>query len=37
VARTTFAPREVPLGLVTALLGGPVFLWLVSRRGAWSW
>jgi iron complex transport system permease protein len=32
VARTSFAPREVPLGLVTALLGGPVFLWLVRRR-----
>jgi iron complex transport system permease protein len=36
VARTSFAPREVPLGLVTALLGGPVFLWLVSRRRQWA-
>jgi iron complex transport system permease protein len=35
-ARTSFAPREVPLGLVTALLGGPFFLWLVSRRRAWA-
>jgi ABC-type Fe3+-siderophore transport system permease subunit len=35
VARTTFAPREVPLGLVTALLGGPLFLWLVRRPRAW--
>jgi iron complex transport system permease protein len=36
IARTGFAPREVPLGLVTALLGGPLFLWLVSRRRAWA-
>jgi iron complex transport system permease protein len=35
-ARTTFAPREVPLGLVTALVGGPFFLWLVSRGRAWA-
>jgi iron complex transport system permease protein len=31
VARTAFAPREVPLGLITALVGGPLFLWLVRR------
>jgi iron complex transport system permease protein len=36
VARTTFAPREVPLGLVTALLGGPLFLWLVARSTRWA-
>jgi iron complex transport system permease protein len=35
-ARTAFAPREVPLGLVTALVGGPFFLWLVSRSRAWA-
>jgi iron complex transport system permease protein len=35
-ARTSFAPREVPLGLVTALVGGPLFLWLVNRRRAWA-
>jgi iron complex transport system permease protein len=34
-ARTTFAPREVPVGLVTALVGGPLFLWLVARRPQW--
>lgn len=32
VARCAFAPREVPTGLVTALLGGPFFLWLLRRR-----
>jgi iron complex transport system permease protein len=32
VARTAFAPREVPVGLITALVGGPCFLLLLSRR-----
>jgi len=26
--------REEPVGVLTALLGGPVFLWLLRRRGA---
>jgi iron complex transport system permease protein len=30
-ARTSFAPREVPVGLVTASLGGPMFLWQLQR------
>jgi iron complex transport system permease protein len=30
-ARTAFAPREVPLGLITALVGGPFFLSLLRR------
>ncbi len=34
VARTVIAPAEIPVGVVTALLGGPFFLWLlVSSRG----
>ncbi|MGE0592805.1 MAG: FecCD family ABC transporter permease [Vicinamibacterales bacterium] len=32
VARTVMAPIEVPVGVVTALLGGPFFLWLLVRR-----
>ena len=32
VARTAFAPREVPVGLVTALIGGPWFLVLARRE-----
>ena len=32
VARTLFAPIEVPVGVVTALIGGPFFLWLLFRR-----
>jgi iron complex transport system permease protein len=33
-ARTAFAPREVPVGLVTAALGGPLFLWQLQRGAA---
>ena len=32
VARTAFAPTELPVGVVTALIGGPFFLWLLFRR-----
>jgi iron complex transport system permease protein len=32
VARTAFAPLELPVGIVTAILGGPIFLWLLFRR-----
>lgn len=32
VARTFFAPIELPVGLITALIGGPFFLWLLVRR-----
>jgi iron complex transport system permease protein len=31
VARTAVAPIELPLGVVTALIGGPFFLWLLVR------
>ncbi len=30
-ARTVIAPQEVPLGVITALLGAPFFLWLLRR------
>lgn len=32
VARTALAPIELPVGIVTAILGGPFFLWLLFRR-----
>jgi iron complex transport system permease protein len=32
VARTILAPVEVPVGVVTAMLGGPFFLWLLVRK-----
>ena len=35
VARTAFTPAELPIGVVTAAVGGPCFLWLLLRdRGA---
>ncbi|MGL5649432.1 MAG: FecCD family ABC transporter permease, partial [Clostridium sp.] len=32
LARVIFTPREVPIGIITALIGGPVFLWLIGRK-----
>lgn len=34
VARTVVAPAELPVGVVTALIGVPVFLWLLLRYEA---
>ena len=31
VARTILAPVEIPVGIVTAVLGGPFFIWLLVR------
>lgn len=36
VARVAFRPVELPVGAVTALIGGPVFLWLLHRRQRYS-
>ena len=33
VARTVVAPSEIPVGVVTALLGAPFFLFLLRREG----
>ena len=35
-ARTVLAPRELPVGIVTALIGAPVFAILLARRKAQS-
>lgn len=32
LARTLIAPAEIPVGILTALLGGPFFLWLLVGR-----
>ena len=32
-ARTLVAPAEMPVGLLTSILGAPWFLWLIFRRG----
>ena len=33
LARSVVAPAEMPVGLLTSLLGAPGFLWLIFRRG----
>jgi iron complex transport system permease protein len=32
IARTVLSPVEIPVGIVTAVIGGPFFLWLLIRR-----
>jgi iron complex transport system permease protein len=32
LARTIMAPLEIPVGIITALIGGPFFLWLLVRQ-----
>jgi len=32
IARTILAPVELPVGIITALIGGPFFLWLLIRK-----
>jgi len=40
IARTIASPAEVPLGVLTALIGSPVFFWQLrkarSRQGGWA-
>ena len=32
VARTVIAPMGLPVGVITAMLGGPFFLWMLVRK-----
>jgi iron complex transport system permease protein len=32
LARTLVMPAELPIGIVTALMGGPVFVWLIAKE-----
>ncbi len=34
LARTVVSPAELPIGVLTALVGGPFFLWLLAGRAA---
>jgi iron complex transport system permease protein len=36
-ARTILSPTEIPVGVVTALLGGPFFIFLLRRRQVGLW
>ncbi len=31
LARTLISPTEIPVGIITAMLGGPFFVWLLKR------
>jgi len=37
LARTVMAPVEIPVGVVTALCGGPFFLIILTRRRRQGW
>jgi iron complex transport system permease protein len=32
IARTIMSPVELPVGVVTAMIGGPFFMWLLVRK-----
>lgn len=32
VARLVIAPEELPIGILTAIIGGPVFIWLLKKN-----
>ena len=32
LARMLLAPTEIPVGIITAILGGPFFVWLLKRK-----
>ncbi|MGO4763243.1 FecCD family ABC transporter permease [Cupriavidus sp. 2KB_3] len=34
LARTVVIPAELPIGIVTSLVGGPFLLWMLTRRSA---
>jgi iron complex transport system permease protein len=36
IARTALAPLELPVGIVTAVIGGPFFLWLLLKNSGRS-
>ncbi|MBI1352900.1 MAG: iron chelate uptake ABC transporter family permease subunit [Acidobacteria bacterium] len=36
-ARTMMAPAEIPVGVITSMLGGPFFIWLLRSRRARVW
>lgn len=37
LSRTALAPTEVPVGVMTALVGGPFFIWLLRSRRRSLW
>ena len=34
VSRSILAPAELPIGIITAMVGGPFFLWTLFRSNS---
>ena len=32
VSRVIFSPRELPIGIITSVIGGPFFIWLIAKN-----
>lgn len=32
LARTLFAPEEIPIGVLSAMIGGPIFIWMLKHK-----
>jgi iron complex transport system permease protein len=32
IARTLFAPTELPIGVVTSIVGAPIFIYVMRRK-----
>jgi len=32
VSRTIISPAELPIGIITAIIGGPFFIWILLRN-----
>ena len=32
IARMLIAPEELPVGILTAIIGGPLFIWLLKKN-----
>ena len=37
LGRMLIYPAEIPVGVITALVGGPFFLWVLRRKGMRMW
>ncbi len=37
IGRTIIAPSVLPVGVIMAFLGGPIFLWLIMRKNSRVW
>ena len=31
-SRALYSPEEIPIGVLTSLLGAPIFIWIIMKR-----